>query len=77
MRKNGTKMKKEREGGKLEIKGEKDRKELRAFFFFFFFFFFFAFHFQETTDTLLFWVYQNGIFYREKAKITPGKNREK
>ena len=26
---------------------------------------------------LFFGVYQNGIFYREKGKITPGKNREK
>ena len=36
---------------------------------------FFACHFQQTTESFL--VYQIGNFYREKAEITLGKNREK
>ena len=43
-------------------------------FFVFVLFLFFAFHFQETTETFLKGVYQNGNFYREKPKISPGKS---
>ena len=61
-----------REGGKLEMEvGKVIKKGWGPFFFFFFFFF----HFTFENDGNLFWVYQNGIFYREKAFHTRKKIR--
>ena len=59
------KMKEENE--KCKRKGLKIAEDL---------FFFFAFHFQETTETF-FGSTKMEISTGEKAKITPGNNREK
>ena len=32
---------------------------------------------RNGNDWIFFGIYQNGNFYREKANMTPGKNREK
>ena len=69
-----------REGGKIgknekgkeenqKFKGKKDSKKLD--FFFFFFFFFLIFTLRKRLKLL------RGNLYREKPKITPGKNGEK
>ena len=58
-----------REGGKLKMEGGKVQNKERTFYFYLFiylfFFFFSLFTFQNHWN--LFWVYQMGIFYQEKA----------
>ena len=65
------------EKGKEEMEGKKGLKKPRTLFFFFFFFFFCLLRLGNGLN--FFWAYQNqnGTFYREKAKIMPGKNWEK